>query len=363
MEPTPFDVELPAEVLEDLHARLRSTRWPGPIGDDSWQYGVPQEWLQDMVSYWADEWDWAAEAEAMNRWQHYKVSIGDAPIHYLHAPAADPSAPALVLLHGWPWTFWDFKDTIGPLSRPEDHGADPSQGFNVFVVSLPGFGFSVPLTSAGVDVARVAEVVVTLMTEVLGFDRFAVHGGDWGGLVAAHLAHAHADVLIGAHLGIALVPGVNRRTLSPDIWGADEQWMIERNAEAEPLIRSHLTVHLLDPQTLAYGLSDSPVGTAAWIWERRRNWSDCGGDVERAFAWPLVHDRTPCLAAPTAFAIFPRDVVHAPRALLEERCNLLRYNVMDRGGHFGAPEHPDAVVTDVRAFFHDDLAAGEPARP
>ncbi|MGI9621789.1 MAG: epoxide hydrolase family protein [Acidimicrobiales bacterium] len=382
MEPTPFIADLPAEQLETLRSRLHSTRWPGPIGDDSWTYGVPEAWMREMVNYWADEWDWHAQAEAMNQWQHYRVTIDGVPIHYLHAPARDLEAPPLVLTHGWPWTFWDFKDVIGPLSRPEDHGGDASDAFNVYVPSLPGFGFSTPLSVSGVDVAVIGDLWVKLMTDVLGFESFAAHGGDWGGLVTAQLAHAHADKLVGAHLSIALMPGVDRRSLGPDAWAPDEQWMIERGAESEPLIRSHVTVHLLDPQTLAYSLVDSPVGTAAWIWERRRNWSDCDGDVETVFdrdhlcttaalywctgaihsslrlyhehfkkPWPLTHERTPRMEAPTAFAIFPKDVVHMPRSVIAEHCDLRRYTVMPAGGHFGAAEQPDLLVDDIRAFF------------
>lgn len=387
MEPTPFVADLSGEILDDLSRRLRATRWPGTVGADQWAYGVPQQWMQEMLSHWVEEWSWSAEAEAMNRWQHYQLVIDDVPLHYLHAPAQDLKAPPLLLLHGWPWTFWDFKEVIGPLSRPEDHGGAPGEAFNVFVPSLPGFGFSVPLTVSGVDVAVVADRMVRLMTEVLGFERFAVHGGDWGGLIAAQLAHAHADRLIGAHSSIALVPGVNRRTLPDDAWGPGERWMQERNAEAEPTIRSHVTVHLLDPQTLAYGLIDSPAGTAAWIWERRRNWSDCDGEVEQVFSrdhlcttaalywatgaiasslrlyhehfgkdWPLAHHRSPVLEAPTAFAVFPRDVVHLPRSVLEAHCDLRRYTVMPSGGHFGAAEAPARIVDDLRAFFHHDLA-------
>jgi pimeloyl-ACP methyl ester carboxylesterase len=382
MEPVPFTADLSTEVLDDLRSRLRGTRWPGTIGADDWAYGVPQAWLQDMVEYWAEEWDWSAQAEAMNAWQHYQVTIDGIPVHYLHAPARDSGAPPLVLTHGWPWTFWDFKDTIGPLSRPEDYGGDAADAFNVYVPSLPGYGFSTPLTTAGVDVARVAELWVALMTDVLGFERFAAHGGDWGGLVTAQLSHAHADKMIGTHLSIALMPGINRRELSPDAWADDEQWMIERSAESEPTIRAHVTVHLLDPQTLSYGLIDSPTATAAWIWERRRNWSDCDGDVETVFdrdhlcttaalywctgaihsslrlyhehfkkPWPLVHDRKPRLEAPTAFAIFPKDVVHLPRSVIEENSDLRRYTVMPAGGHFGAPEQPALLVDDLRAFF------------
>ena len=382
MEPTPFVADLSAEVLDDMRDRLRRTRWPHVIGEDAWLYGAPQAWLRDMVDYWVDEWDWAAQAQAMNRWRHHRVEIEGIPIHYLHAPAADPDAPPLVLTHGWPWTFWDFQDVIGPLSRPEDHGGDAADAYNVYVPSLPGFGFSTPLTTAGVDVVRIAELWVTLMTEVLGHDRFCAHGGDWGGLVTSQLAHAHADKLIGAHLAIAFIPGVNRTALPDSAWADDEQWMLDRNRESEPVIRSHVTVHTLDPQTLSYGLMDSPLATAAWIWERRRNWSDCDGDVEQAFSrehlcttaalywctgaitsslrlyheqftksWAVMHDRTPRLEAPTAMAVFPKDVVHLPRSVMEEYCDLRQYTVMAAGGHFGAAEQPALLVDDLRSFF------------
>lgn len=217
------------------------------------------------------------------------------------------------------------------------------------------------------------------MTEVLGYPQFAAHGGDWGALITAHLAHAHAAHLIGAHIGLTLIPGVNRDDAP---FAADEIWMRDRNAEALPTIQSHVAVHRLDPQTLAYGLMDSPIATAAWIWERRRNWSDCNGDIETAFTrehlcttaaiywctgtitsslrlyfehfnkpWPLAHNRSPRLEAPCAFAVFPKDVVHMPRSLLEQHANLKRYTRMARGGHFGAAEAPDLLVEDIRAFF------------
>ena len=382
MEPTTFVPDLPADVLSDLRDRLTRTRWPDVIGEDSWRYGVPQAWLREMVEYWADEWDWSAPAADMNRWEHQRVEIDGVPIHWLHAPAADPAAPPLVLTHGWPWTFWDFRDVIGPLSRPEDHGGDAADAFDVYVPSLPGFGFSTPLRTAGIDVARIAELWVALMTDVLDFERFCAHGGDWGGLVTSQLSHAHAERLVGAHLSMAFVPGVDRMSLPDDAWADDERWMLERNRESQPLIRSHVTAHTLDPQTLAYGLTDSPVATAAWIWERRRNWSDCDGDVEAVFSrehlcttaalywctgaitsslrlyheqfsgsWKVLHDRTPRLEAPTAMAVFPKDVVHLPRSVMEEQCDLRQYTVMPAGGHFGAAEQPTLLVDDLRSFF------------
>lgn len=222
------------------------------------------------------------------------------------------------------------------------------------------------------------------MTEILGYKKYCAHGGDWGALITAHLSHEYAEFLRGAHMSLSLIPGVNRRTLPEDAWGEDEIWKIERSEEAESTIRSHVTTHLLDPQTLAYGLTDSPVATAAWIWERRRNWSDNTGDVEESFTrehlcttaslywctgsigsslriyhehfkkpWPLAHDRLPRLEAPSAFAVFPKDVVHLPKSILEEYCNLRQYTVMPEGGHFAAAEKPDLIVTDICDFFKE----------
>lgn len=220
------------------------------------------------------------------------------------------------------------------------------------------------------------------MTEVLGYEKFCAHGGDWGALITAQLAHAHADKITGAHLALTLIPGVDRTKLTDESFADDEQWMIERNRESMPHITSHLAVHRLDPQTLGYALCDSSIGCAAWIWERRYHWSDCSGGVETAFdkdhlcttaalywctgainsslriyhehfkaPWALVHDRTPVLEAPTGYAVFPKDVVHMPRQVLKEHSDLQRYTLMEHGGHFGAFEAPEALTGEISAFF------------
>ena len=380
----PFTPSIDAASLDDLRARLQATRWPHVIGDDDWSYGVPQAWLHDMATYWANDWDWEAQARAMNAFEHFKVDLAGIPVHFLRAPGKGPAPKPLILTHGWPWTFWDFKDTIAPLSDPASFGGDANDAFDVVVPSLPGFGFSTPLATPGIDVAAIANLWVRLMREVCGYDRFAAHGGDWGALVTAQLSHAHAEHLIGAHLALPVIPGVDRRALKPEAFAEDEQWMLERAAESGPLIHSHLAVHSSDPQTLAYAMADSPLGTAAWLWERRRNWSDCNGEIETAFdrehlcttaalywctgaftsslrlyfeqfskPWPLVHDRSPVLEAPTGFAIFPKDVVQLPRRIAAANSDLRRWTVMPRGGHFGAAEAPDLVVDELRAFFRD----------
>lgn len=380
----PFVADIDQATLNDLRTRLTNTRWPDVIGADAWTYGVPRDWLRDMAGYWASDWDWSTQASAMNEFEHFKTDFDGVPVHFLRAPGKGPDPTPLILTHGWPWTFWDFKDVIAPLSDPAAHGGNAADAFDVIVPSLPGFGFSTPLTAPGVDVAAVAGLWVRLMQEVCGYDRFAAHGGDWGALVTAQLSHAHAEHLIGAHLALPVIPGIDRRALTADAYAQDEQWMLERAAESGPLIHSHVAVHTTDPQTLAYAMADSPVGTAAWLWERRRNWSDCDGDIETIFdrdhlcttaalywctgaftsslrlyfehfnkPWPLVHDRTPVLEAPTGFAVFPKDVVQLPRRVAEENTDLRRWTVMPRGGHFGAAEAPELMVDELRAFFRD----------
>jgi pimeloyl-ACP methyl ester carboxylesterase len=382
MNAEPFDIDIDPSILQDLNQRLRNTRWPQIIGEDSWTYGVPQAWLRDMVDYWANDWQWSEAAAQMNQHQHYRTQIDDVPIHFLHAAGKGPNPTPLILTHGWPWTFWDYKDVIGPLTDPAAHGGNAEDAFDVVVPSLPGFGFSTPLTRSGIDVAAVADLWVKLMQDICGYPRFAAHGGDWGALVTAHLGHAHADKLLGAHLALALIPGVDRSAIGPDDYADDEQWMAERNAEALRTITSHVSVHTTDPQTLAYGAMDSPVGTAAWLWERRRNWSDCNGDVETAFTrehlcttaamywctgaftsslrlyfehfnkpWPLSHQRMPVVEAPTGFTVFPKDVVHLPRSIAAKYTNLHHHQVMPRGGHFGAAEEPELAVEQIRTFF------------
>jgi hypothetical protein len=380
MVPEVFQPRFQPGALADLRARLTATRWPDVIGPDDWTFGVPQGWLRDMCRWWADEWDPAAVAADMERFDHYRVEIDGVPLHFVHAPSERADAVPLILTHGWPWTFWDYRELIEPL---REH-------FHVVVPSLPGFGFSVPLRRPGVDVSVVAELWVKLMVDVLGYERFAAHGGDWGALVTGHLGHAHAGHLYGVHLTLPVIPGVNRRSVVAASWADDEQWMLARMAEAEPLIRAHVAVHTCDPQTLAYAMADSPAGTAAWIWERRRNWSDCeasGGDVEAIFdrthlcttaalywltgafassvrlyaehfrsPWPLAHDRMPVIEAPTAMVISPKELVFLPRSVVASHADLRRWTVLDRGGHFAAPENPAAIVADLRAFFLDDLA-------
>ena len=379
----PFTVEIPDAQLEDLRRRLRATRWADDFGNERWRYGVERGWLEEMTAYWADGHDWRAEEAAINRLPQYRTEIDGIPIHFVHVRGNGPDPMPLVLSHGWPWTFWDWRDVISPLADPGAHGGDPADAFDVVVPSLPGAGFSTPLRTTGVDARRVGELWLALMRDVLGYDRFAAGGGDWGAIVTADLGHAHPEHLIGVWLTLPMLPGVNLREVGAEAFADDEQWMVERVAEARPVIQSHRTVHQYEPQTIAYALADSPAGTAAWVWARRRDWSDCGGDVLSAFDrdflcttasiyWltgtiatslrlyheqfasgppPPLHDRRRVIDVPTGFACFPKELLMLPRALAAQLTDLRRWSVMPRGGHFAPAEQPELVVEELRAFF------------
>jgi pimeloyl-ACP methyl ester carboxylesterase len=379
----PFEIAVPESDLADLHERLARTRLPDDFANDDWGYGFRREYLEELVAYWRDEYDWRAAETAMNAYAHHRVVLDDIPVHYLVAPGRGPAALPIVLSHGWPWTFWDFHKVIGPLADPGAHGGDPADAFDVVVPSLPGYGFSSPLRTPGVTPAVIAGLWTRLMRDVLGYDRFAAQGGDWGASITAWLGHAHAEHLVGVHCSLPAFITLDPRTIGPDAFGPGEEDWYERSRRRRKFIDSHVLVHRRDAQTIAAALNDSPAGLAAWIVERRRHWSDCDGDVERRFTkddllttvsiyWFTqtfhtsarlyaemfrsatmmpVHDRRPEVEAPTGIAVFPHDVFLVPRAVAEARTDLRRWTVMPRGGHFAPMEEPELLVDDVRAFF------------
>lgn len=383
-EPEAFEISVPDPELDDLRSRLQQTRWADDFGNGDWRFGVERGWLESMVRYWRDDYDWRAQERYMNRLAHFKVELDGVPVHFVHVRSSRPDAVPLILLHGWPWTFMDFDALIGPLSEPAPGSGDTSPlAFDLVIPSLPGFGFSTPLRTTGMTVPRLAGMFTRLMTEVLGYERFAVAGGDWGAITALQIAHANPAQVIGVFTTIPIYPGLNFSGITPDDYAADEQWMIARKAETADVIISHYTVQSHDPQTLAYALVDSPVGTAAWLWERRRSWSDCDGDLLSAFdrdflctlaslywlnrtigtslriywdgfhAGPpeLAHHRLPAVEVPAGFAIHPKEVMLVPRSVVAAATNLQRWSLMPRGGHFGFAEQPLAMAGELTAFF------------
>ncbi len=382
LKPEAFEIEIPEADLDDLRTRLARFRAAPDFANEDWRYGVNGDYLARFVESWLEGFDWRAQEAEMNRFEHFRVEIEDVPIHYLRRAGVGPNPIPLVLTHGWPWTFWDYRYVIEPLADPERFGGDPADAFDVIVPSLPGFTFSGPLRKTGINWIRTADLWARLMRDALGYERFAAAGGDWGAFVTAQLGHKYADRLIGIHEAFPAIPGLDYYAIDEADYASDEADLYARRAVSEPLTTSHMAVHSSDPQTLAFALEDSPVGLAAWILERRRNWSDCSGDVERAFSrdhllttvslfwltrsigtslrfywetarqpWQPSHDRRPTVEAPTAFAVLPQDVFPLPRRIVEEHVRLEQWSRLPRGGHFGAAEVPDLIVDDLRRFF------------
>lgn len=382
----PFEIAIPQADLDDMLTRLRHTRWAHEFGNDDWAYGVNRAWLQDLVSYWASEYCWRQQEALMNSYPQFMATVDGIPIHFIHVRGNGLDPRPLILSHGWPWTFWDWHKVIGPLTDPAAHGGDPADAFDVVIPSLPGAGFSVPLTTTGLGARRIADLWHTLMTDVLGYRRFCAGGGDWGSTVTGELGHGYPDDVVGVWLTLPNLPGVALWDITRDDFAPDEQWMWQRNEEVRGTIVSHSTVHRTDPQTIAYALADSPAGTAAYILGRRRDWSDNDGDVFSVFDRDFLcttasiywltgsiassmriykehytggrppaprHDRRPAIEVPTAFAVFPKELLLLPRAVAARATNLRRWQVQPRGGHFPPAEAPDLVVNELRSFFRD----------
>ena len=392
MTPKPFSVAVPDADLADLRSRLGSTRWPDDFGNADWRYGVERGWLEDMVRYWRDEFDWRAQEREINRMAQFRVTIDDVPLHFVHIRGKGSNPMPLMLIHGWPWTFMDFQRLVGPLTDPVSHGGSAANAFDLVIPSLPGHGFSMPLLKTGLDIPQHARLMAKLMSDVLGYDRFGVAGGDWGAAISNWMAHAYPDKVLGLLATIPFFPGLDLADLTPDAFAPDEQWMLDRRADTAGTVASHFVVQSTDPQTLAYALVDSPVGTAAWLWERRRSWSDCGGDLLSAYDkdflctlasiywltgtigtslrtyWehahsgglPMrpLHDRQPAIEVPAGYVVGPKEVMLVPRALAEQNTNLQRWSLLPRGGHFSFAEQPDLLVEELRAVFKPLHRAG-----
>jgi pimeloyl-ACP methyl ester carboxylesterase len=382
----PFRLDVPQSDLDDLHARLDRTRWPEGLPATGWAYGVPTDYLRDLVRYWRHAYDWRAAEARLNEWPQFTTTIDGANVHFAHVRSPEPHATPLVITHGWPGSIVEFLDVVGPLADPAAHGGDPADAFHVVVPSIPGFGLSGPVTESGWEAGRVADAWAELMSR-LGYERFGAQGGDWGAAISRELGRAHPDRVIGVHLN--LLPGAQ---------AAKEPTAEELEAlgpeEREHTLRSwrrwvafssegigYYHQQATRPQTLAYGLSDSPVGQLAWIIEKFREWTDSEELPEEAvdrdrlltnvmLYWltgtagssaRIYYERqhtTGRAAAPqepstvpTALALFPAEPQIPLRRKAERTENLVRWTEFDRGGHFAAMEEPDLLVDDVRAFF------------
>ena len=375
--PEPYSIKTAQSVLDDLRERLVRTRWPDQIDGAGWDYGTESGYLQDLCAYWANGYDWRSAEQRLNEWPHFLTTIDGTGLHFIHARSTHAGAIPLLLTHGWPGSIVEFLRVIGPLVDPPAHGGDAADAFDVVCPSLPGYAWSGPTRQRGWDVRRVADALAALMTE-LGYERFGAQGGDWGGLLTSQLGAYHAHRLLGIHLNLVITPPPTEA----DMAGLSEAELaaLGRMAAFQRTEFGYQAIQGTKPQSLAYGLNDSPAGLAGWIVEKFRTWSDCGGDVERAFsrddlltnimaywvtgtigsstrlyyesmkggAFPVPDIR---VSAPTGVAVFPKEIFSPPRRWVENHYHLCHWSELPRGGHFAAMEQPALFVEDVRAFF------------
>ena len=376
--PEPFELQVPEEALADLRARLARTRFPDQAPGPPWAYGTDLGCMRELVAYWRDAFDWRAEEARLNALPHYKVPLAGIDLHFLHVPGQGPDPCPLLLSHGWPGSVFEFLELIPLLTDPARFGGDPADAFTVVAPSLPGFGLSFTPAQPRFSVEAIADCFASLMTEVLGYRRFAAQGGDWGAFIASRLAYAHAAHLIGIHLN--LMPLRRDPQMVADPTPAEQRYL-EELATFLKDETGYQWIQGTRPQTLAFGLTDSPVGLAAWIVEKFRAWSDCGGNVESVFTkdqllanvslywftgaigssfwpyyarlhgpWPIPDGAT--IAVPTGYAAFPKEILRPPRSLAARTyTDLRRWTTMPNGGHFAAMEQPAALAEEIRAMF------------
>jgi microsomal epoxide hydrolase len=376
MEPRPFTIQVPDEVLTDLRERLSRVRWPDEVPGSGWTYGTDLSYLKQLVAYWHEAYDWRANEARLNAFRHYTVPLAGLDLHFIHQPGVGPDPLPLLISHGWPGSIVEFHKLIPLLTDPARFGADPADAFTVVAPSLPGYGFSFQPNQPRFGVPRIAEVFAELMTGVLGYDRFAAHGGDWGSFITARLGYAFPRHLLGIHLTMLPL----RRDLPPPdrLTAEEERYLAEVNAFQREEA-GYQWIQGTKPQTLAYGLTDSPAGLAAWIVEKFHTWSDCDGDLERAFTrdelltnvmlywvtgaigssfWPYyarLHEGGPLpdgasITVPTAYLDFPREIYRPPRSWTEGTFSIQRWTTAPRGGHFAALEQPEVLAQDLREF-------------
>ena len=379
MEPRPFTIRIADDVLTDLNERLARVRWPDEPPGAGWQYGSDLSYMQELVAYWRERFDWRAHEAKLNEFRQYTVPVAGIDLHYIHQPGVGPDPLPLLLSHGWPSSVWEFYKLIPLLTDPARFGSDPADAFTVVAPSLPGYAFSYRPNQPRFGTTEITDAFATLMTDVLGYQSFVAHGGDWGSSITARLGLDYADRLRAIH--VTLLP-VRRDLPRPEHPTPEEERYLADLARWLGEETGYQAIQGTRPQTLAYGLTDSPTGLAAWIVEKFRAWSDCGGDVERSYTkdellttvmiywatgainssfWPYyarLHGGWQLppgtrVEVPTAHADFPREIVRSPRAWAERSLNIRRWTTMPSGGHFAALEEPELLANDLREFFRD----------
>jgi pimeloyl-ACP methyl ester carboxylesterase len=371
----PFRIEASDDALDDLRRRLRATRWPDAEPVDDWSQGIPLAYVQEVCSYWVEKYDWRERERRLNTFPQFRTEIEGLGIHFLHVRSPHADALPLVMTHGWPGSVVEFHKVIGPLADPTAHGGDASDAFHVVCPSLPGYGFSDKPTAPGCGVERIADQWAALMAR-LGYGHYVAQGGDWGAMVTTHIGIQDPAHCAGIHLNMPIA--------APDPATMNDLTEREKSALAgiqhyQEWDSGYSKQQSTRPQTLGYGLVDSPAGQAAWILEKFWSWMDCDGHPENVLTrdelldnvmlywlpatgassarlyWESFGRQTggmPEVSVPTGCSIFPKEIFRMSRRWAEKRfTNLVYWNELERGGHFAAFEQPETFVNEVRACF------------
>jgi pimeloyl-ACP methyl ester carboxylesterase len=392
MQPEEFNIAIPDQLLADLNNRLENTQWPDEIENSEWDFGTSVDYMKELVDYWLHSYDWRKQEAALNKFSHFKVDIDDIGIHFIHERGKGPNPLPIILTHGFPDSFVRYLKIIPLLTDPEAFGGDPADSFDVIVPSIPGYGFSSAPASTG-TIFNIDKLWANLMTRVLGYEKFAAHGGDWGGIITEHLATHYSDMLVGIHL--TEVPFTHVFQLPKDLSAAEKKY-IEANKKWQQQEGAYAMVQSTRPRTVAAGLNDSPAGLAAWIVEKFQLMSDCKGDLENCytkdelinnimiywateniytsmlpyydimnagmFTWmgEKLKDWTGSTTVPAGFCFFANDESHrffaednsyVPREWAERFFNVQHWTHQPQGGHFAAMEQPQLLAEDMRSFF------------
>lgn len=371
--PRPFSIHVSNEILADLRERLTRTRWPEGMPGDGWDFGASLGYIQELCEYWRDGFDWRAQEARLNEYPQFLGEVDGLDFHYYHVRGNGPEPFPLLLVHGWPGSIFEFHHLIGPLTDPAAHGGDPADAFDVVIPALPGYGFGGKPKERGWGPTRTAAAFNTLMTDVLGYERYGTQGGDWGGIITARMAANHPGRLAGSHLNMVIAPLPKEPT-------AEDIPIIEHRRQFQALETGYSSTQGTKPMSLAIAQSDSPAGIAAWIVEKFRTWSDCNGDVESVytkdqlltnimFYWapnsidsaarmywesrresPPPRDR---VQTPIGVTQFAKEIYLSRREWLEKMYDVRRFTEFESGGHFAALEKPHELLTEIRAFFRE----------
>lgn len=376
-----FTISIPQREIDDLKRRLDSTRMPDQIADTTWEYGTDSAYLSELLDYWQNDFDWREQETLLNQFDQYKTEIDGLEMHFIHQRSQNPGAIPLMIVHGWPGSVAEFSKIISPLTDPAAHGGNVADSYHVIAPSLPGFGFSERPSEPGYSPEKIALILAGLM-ERLGYDEYAIAGGDWGAIINRNLANHFPERLIGMHSNMVLAGPPADEQQRNNVTAAEKTLRDARTAYMQNEV-GYQQIQRTKPQSLGYGLNDSPAGLAAWIVEKFHGWTDmpqgADGYLDNHFSKDELltnisiywftqtitssariyyeSSKTPAIKpidyidVPTGVAIYPAEIYITPRSWVEAAYDLRQYNMMESGGHFAAFEQPASYINELNTFF------------